>query len=82
MDRGPRLEMRLAKLLTILRLGKYQLVTQFFTSMDSKYCSGCLRNLPLSSAGDGLGGRVFATCISCRNKHSSRRAENTSLRGV
>ena len=35
--------------------------------MDSKYCPGCLRNLPLSSflASDGLGGRVFATCISC-----------------
>jgi hypothetical protein len=51
--------------------------------MDSKYCSGCVRNLPLSSflAGDGLGDRIFATCISCRNKHSSRRAENPSSRG-
>ena len=50
--------------------------------MDSKYCSGCLRNLPLSSflASDGLGGRVFATCISCRNRHS-RRSENTSSGG-
>jgi hypothetical protein len=47
--------------------------------MDSKYCSGCVRDLPLSSflAGDGLGDRVFATCISCRNRNSSRRSGNT-----
>jgi hypothetical protein len=46
--------------------------------MDFKYCSGCLRDLPLSSflAADGLGDRIFATCISCRNKQSSRRSEN------
>ena len=50
--------------------------------MDSKYCSGCRRNLPLSSflAADGLGGRIFATCISCRNR-SSRLSENPSSRG-
>ncbi|KAN0085269.1 hypothetical protein V8E54_001736, partial [Elaphomyces granulatus] len=47
--------------------------------MDSKYCSGCLRDLPLSSflASDGLGDRIFATCISCRNRQSSRRPGNT-----
>jgi hypothetical protein len=53
--------------------------------MDSKYCSGCVRNLPLSSflASDGLGGRVFATCISCRNKNKKyyQRANNTSSGG-
>ena len=40
------------------------LKSQFSTSMDSKYCSGCARDLPLSSflAGDGLGDRIFATC--------------------
>ena len=47
--------------------------------MDSKYCSGCVRDLPLSSflAGDGLGDRIFATCISCRNRQSSQRPGKT-----
>ena len=55
------------------------LKSQFLTSTDSKYCSGCVRDLPLSSflAGDGLGDRIFATCISCRNRQSSQRPGKT-----
>src|SRR5271155_3876936 len=42
--------------------------------MDSKYCSGCLQKLLLSSfladASANPGSKVFATCILCRDRRS------------
>jgi hypothetical protein len=34
--------------------------------MDSKYCSGCIQKLLLSSIPRNASGKVLATCISCR----------------
>src|SRR5271163_1666287 len=42
--------------------------------MDSKYCSGCLQKLLLSSfladASANPGSKVFATCTPCRDRRS------------
>jgi len=44
--------------------------------MDSKYCSGCLQKLLLSSfladASANPGSKVFATCIPCRDRRRSK----------
>jgi hypothetical protein len=49
--------------------------------MDSKYCSACIKKLPLSSflkdASADLRSRVFKTCILCRDK-SKRKASQLS----
>jgi hypothetical protein len=48
--------------------------------MESKYCCVCLRKLPLSAflknPSAAIGSKVYATCITCREKKKKRPAES------
>jgi hypothetical protein len=48
------------------------------SGMSSKYCSACIKKLPLSSflasTSADLGGKVFGTCIPCQDQYKKRKA--------
>jgi hypothetical protein len=47
--------------------------------MDSKYCSGCIRKLPLSCFPTNASGKVLATCTSCRSAQAKSNKKRKAL---
>ena len=51
----------------------------YIFKMDSKYCSGCIRKLPLSCFPTNASGKVLATCTSCRSAQAKSNKKRKAL---
>jgi hypothetical protein len=55
------------------------LTSSIYSKMDSKYCSGCIRKLPLSCFPTNASGKVLATCTSRRSAQAKSNKKRKAL---